>query len=210
MIGLLTSLSSPAIYSLFPVPFIVKLLNLKIQSLTLEHLTDLLELDKACFDGLWTIEGYRRELESPNSHFLGLFTPFSKSGLLAMGCFWSILEEAHITILAVHPEYQGQGLGQALLYALLKTASDRGLERATLEVRVSNQKAISLYEKFGFKTAGKRPRYYPDNNEDALILWTSNLQQPSFLKNLDDWEVMISDRLKKSSWSFIICEEGDR
>ncbi|MFM7367380.1 MAG: ribosomal protein S18-alanine N-acetyltransferase, partial [Sphaerospermopsis kisseleviana] len=105
------------------------------------------------------------------------------------------------TILAVHPEYQGQGLGQALLYALLKTASDRGLERATLEVRVSNEKAISLYEKFGFKTAGKRPRYYQDNNEDALILWTSNLQQPSFLKNLDDWEVMISDRLAKSSWS---------
>ncbi|MFM6039619.1 MAG: ribosomal protein S18-alanine N-acetyltransferase [Sphaerospermopsis kisseleviana] len=179
----------------------VKLLDLKIQSLTSENLSELLELDKACFDGLWTMEGYRRELESPNSHFLGLFAPFSSCGLLGMGCFWSILEEAHITILAVHPEYQGQGLGQALLYALLKTASDRGLERATLEVRVSNEKAISLYEKFGFKTAGKRPRYYQDNNEDALILWTSNLQQPSFLKNLDDWEVMISDRLAKSSWS---------
>jgi ribosomal-protein-alanine N-acetyltransferase len=178
----------------------VKPLDLKIQSLTLEHLNDLLELDQACFNGWWTIEGYRRELESPNSHFLGLFSPFSSSGLLGMGCFWSILEEAHITILAVHPEYHRQGLGQALLYALLKTASDRGLERATLEVRVSNQMAISLYQKFGFKTAGRRPRYYKDNDEDALILWLSDLQQPNFLKNLDDWHSVVSDRLSQSCW----------
>lgn len=187
----------------------MKLLDLKIQSLTLEYLTDLLELDQACFNGWWTMEGYRRELESPNSHFLGLFAPFSHSGLLGMGCFWSILEEAHITILAVHPQYQGQGLGQALLYALLKTASDRSLERATLEVRASNQVAISLYQKFGFKTAGTRPRYYKDNNEDALILWISDLQQPNFLKTLDSWHTIVSDRLYKSAWSLKICEDGD-
>jgi [ribosomal protein S18]-alanine N-acetyltransferase len=173
----------------------VILLDLKIQSLTLQHLSALLELDKACFDGLWTMDGYRRELESPNSHFLGLFSPFSSSDLLGMGCFWSILEEAHITILAVHPQYHRQGLGQALLYSLLKRASDRGLERATLEVRASNQGAISLYQKFGFKTAGRRPRYYKDNDEDALILWLSDLQQPKFLKTLDDWQIMVSDRL---------------
>ncbi|MBD2625857.1 ribosomal protein S18-alanine N-acetyltransferase [Trichormus variabilis] len=174
------------------------LLDLKIQSLTLEHLSALLELDKACFDGLWTMDGYRRELESPNSHFLGLFSPFSSSDLLGMGCFWSILEEAHITILAVHPQYHRQGLGQALLYSLLKRASDRGLERATLEVRASNQAAISLYQKFGFKTAGRRPRYYKDNDEDALILWLSDLQQPKFLKTLDDWQIMVSDRIGHS------------
>ena len=162
--------------------------NLKIQSLTTDNLTELLELDKACFDGLWTMEGYLRELESPNSHFLGLFSPFNHSDLLGMGCFWSILEEAHITILAVHPQYHGQGLGTALLYSLLRSASDLGLERATLEVRDSNHVAISLYQKFGFKTAGKRRGYYKDNNEDALILWLSELQQPRFLKNLDQWE----------------------
>lgn len=182
----------------------MKFLDLKIQSLTLEHLSNLLELDKACFDGWWTLEGYRRELESPNSHFLGLCSPFSSSELLGMGCFWSILEEAHITILAVHPQYHRQGLGQALLYSLLRNASDHGLERATLEVRVSNEVAISLYQKFGFKTAGKRPRYYKDNNEDALILWLSDLQQPKFLKTLDDWHTIVSDRLLKSSWSLII------
>jgi len=159
--------------------------DLKIQSLTTDNLTELLELDKACFDGLWTMEGYLRELESPNSHFLGLFSPFNHSELLGMGCFWSILEEANITILAVHPQYHGQGLGKALLYSLLQTAADLGLERATLEVRDSNYVAISLYQKFGFKTAGKRRGYYKDNNEDALILWLSELQQPHFFKNLD-------------------------
>jgi len=109
-----------------------------------------------------------------------------------MGCFWSILEEAHITILAVHPLYHGQGLGKAILYSLLRTATDIGLERATLEVRDSNYVAISLYQKFGFKTAGRRRGYYKDNNEDALILWLSELQQPHFLKNLDQWASFIN------------------
>lgn len=180
----------------------MKLLDLKIQSLNSEHLSSLLELDKLCFDGLWTMEGYLRELESPNSYFLGIFSPFSDE-LLGMGCFWSILEEAHITILAVHPQYQHQGLGQALLYSLVKTAGDIGLERATLEVRVSNQGAISLYQKFGFKTAGKRPRYYQDNHEDALILWISDLQHPNFLKTLNDWHATVCERLGKSAWTLI-------
>ncbi|AFY32975.1 ribosomal protein S18-alanine N-acetyltransferase [Calothrix sp. PCC 7507] len=170
-------------------------LDLEIQSLTAEHLSAVLELDQACFGGLWTMEAYQREMDSPNSDLLGLFSPFSSLRLLGMGCFWSILEEAHITILAVHPQYHRQGLGQALLYSLLKTASDRGLERATLEVRVSNLGAISLYQKFGFKTAGRRRGYYQDNNEDALILWLADLQQPSFPATLLQWQQIVSDRL---------------
>ena len=179
------------------------LLDLKLQPLTTEHLSELLELDQACFGGLWSLAAYERELESPNSQMLGLCSPIPDSGLLAMGCFWSILEEAHITILAVHPQYHRQGLGQALLYYLLKTASDRGLERATLEVRASNASAISLYEKFGFKTAGRRRHYYKDNDEDALILWFGDLQQPEFLKTLDNWHTIIGDRLSQSCWSLV-------
>jgi [ribosomal protein S18]-alanine N-acetyltransferase len=124
--------------------------------------------------------------------------------MLAMGCFWSILEEAHITILAVHPHYQNQGLGQALLYSLLKTACKSGLERATLEVRASNQSAINLYQKFGFKIAGRRRRYYQDNGEDALVLWLGDLQQPSFQKKGETWHQMVCDRLKQSDWLFLI------
>jgi [ribosomal protein S18]-alanine N-acetyltransferase len=181
---------------------------LELKSLTAEHLNALLELDKACFGGLWTLEGYQRELDSPNSDLLGLFSSVANSKLLGMGCFWSILEEAHITILAVHPQYQSQGLGQALLYFLLATACDRGLERATLEVRTSNLAAISLYQKFGFKTAGRRRGYYKDNDEDALILWLGDLQHPEFQQTLKQWYVEVGDRLALSSWKLMGGEWG--
>ncbi|MCW5317546.1 ribosomal protein S18-alanine N-acetyltransferase [Nostoc sp. KVJ3] len=179
------------------------LLDLEIKLLTADHLSAILELDRACFGGLWTLEGYKRELDSPNSDLLGLFSPSTSTSLLGMGCFWSILDEAHITILAVHPQYHRQGLGAALLYSLIKTACDRKMERATLEVRASNLAAISLYQKFGFKTAGRRRGYYQDNGEDALILWLPDLQHSKFQKTLDNWYTIISDRLDKSSWHLL-------
>jgi len=177
--------------------------QLEIKELTPENLSAVLELDQACFGGLWTLEAYRRELESPNSDLIGLFSPLFPLRLLGLGCFWSILEEAHITILAIQPQYHCRGFGQALLYSLLSTACDRGLERATLEVRTSNLAAISLYEKFGFKTAGRRRRYYQDNGEDALILWLGDLQQPQFQETLDHWSIIVRDRLNKSSWQLM-------
>lgn len=175
--------------------------KLEVRALTSADLSAMLDLDRVCFGGLWTRQGYQRELDSPNSELLGLFSPLSVVKLLGMGCFWSILDEAHITILAVHPQYQSQGLGQALLYSLLKLACDRALERATLEVRASNVAAIALYQKFGFQTAGFRRRYYKDNDEDALILWLGDLQHPQFQKLLDNWHRAISDRLQHSPWS---------
>jgi ribosomal-protein-alanine N-acetyltransferase len=96
----------------------------------------------------------------------------------------------------IHPDYQGQGLGQALLYALLKSAWQRQLERATLEVRASNHPALSLYRKFGFKEAGRRRHYYPDTGEDALILWKNGLQYREFEQTLADWYQHICDRFQ--------------
>ena len=95
--------------------------------------------------------------------------------LLGVGCLWAILEEAHITTMAIEPARQRQKLGQLLLCQLLQASRQRGLTRATLEVRASNQKALNLYKKFGFKEAGIRKRYYSDG-ENALILWQSGLQ----------------------------------
>ncbi|MDB9511336.1 ribosomal protein S18-alanine N-acetyltransferase, partial [Kamptonema animale CS-326] len=119
----------------------------------------------------------------------------SSPSLIGIGCLWSILEEAHITILAIHPDYQGQGFGQALLYALLKSAHQQKLEWATLEVRSSNLVAISLYQKFGFQEAGRRRGYYQDSGEDALILWRGSLQKPEFKQDLARWEHEIRDRV---------------
>lgn len=186
-----------------PSPINVNLETLKIQSLSHEHLSAILELDKTCFGGLWSKVAYQRELNSPNSEIQGLFSQKTGEKLLGMGCFWSILEEAHITILAVNPQYHRQGVGAALLYSLIKTARDRNLERATLEVRVSNQAAISLYEKFGFKTAGRRRRYYNDNGEDALILWLGGIHQPEFPETLANWHSNVREGLRKSYWELV-------
>ncbi|WP_413166391.1 ribosomal protein S18-alanine N-acetyltransferase [Capilliphycus salinus ALCB114379] len=192
---------------------------LKLQALTSEHLPAAAELDRQCLGGLWTLAGYQRELESPNSDLLAWVVdeegeetapnghnfafdlpgvPFRpETSLVGVGCLWAILEEAHITLLLIHPDYQGRGLGQALLYALLKSAWHRQLERATLEVRVSNSGAIALYQKFGFKQAGRRRHYYPDTGEDALILWRSGLQHREFSRTLGSWSQDIRSRLRQ-------------
>ncbi|MDB9312031.1 ribosomal protein S18-alanine N-acetyltransferase [Spirulina sp. CS-785/01] len=181
--------------------------ELQLQPLTQAQLEAVVELDRVCLGGLWTLEGYQRELESPNSELLVLSVPSAAANeagssqkgqsppLLGLGCFWAIVEEAHITLLAIHPDYHRQGLGQFLLLALLEKAVQRGLERATLEVRVSNEAAIALYQKLGFRIAGRRKGYYQKTQEDALILWLGGLQDPKFLQNLKIWQQKGRDRL---------------
>lgn len=196
---------------------------LQIKHLVAEDLNSAVELDRLCFGGLWAIEGYRRELDSPNSDLLGLWTwetddcesAQNRAGtetpplqipptLIGIGCLWAILEEAHIIMLAIHPQFQGQGLGQALLLALLKSACDRQLERATLEVRESNLAAVYLYKKFGFKEAGRRKRYYEDTGEDALVMWRSGLEKPEFQQYLTVEKREMCDRLHQKNWHLAI------
>ena len=217
---------------------------LQIKHLAAEHLNSAVELDRLCFGGLWTLEGYGRELGSPNTDLLGLWASQTDSGqserfdsglesiepnsilnskpfsvetssratpnskptptLIGLGCLWAILEEAHITILAIHPRFQGQGLGQALLWALLTNSHYRQLERATLEVRDSNLAAVSLYNKFGFKEAGRRKRYYKDTGEDALIMWRSGIEKPEFKQYLAVEKVQVCDRLHQKNWHLAI------
>jgi ribosomal-protein-alanine N-acetyltransferase len=150
-------------------------------------LPGVIALDHLCFDGLWSEDAYRREIASPNSDLLLLETAYKsqvahpRSPLPPMGlaCSWAILDEAHITLLGIHPDYRGRGLGRWLLLMLLKTARHRGLTRATLEVRQSNQAAQKLYLQYGFQIAGERRNYY-NNGESALILWLSGIQTPDF------------------------------
>ena len=91
------------------------------------------------------------------------------------GGMWLMVDEGHIITFAVHPDWRRQKIGERLLLAFLDLARDRGAHEATLEVRLSNLPARRLYEKFGFRPVGLRPRYYSDNGEDALIMTTSPL-----------------------------------
>jgi [ribosomal protein S18]-alanine N-acetyltransferase len=177
---------------------------LQTHPLTPELLPAAVELDRLSLGGLWTYDGYARELESPNSDLLVLSQNHETElpTLMGVGCSWAIVDEAHITLLAIHPQYRRSGLGSALFWALLTSAYQRGMERATLEVRASNQAALSLYERFGFQEAGRRRRYYPDN-EDAVILWLGKLQYPDFPEKLATWKQDIDDRLRSLGWELI-------
>ncbi len=176
---------------------------LAIAPLTAALLPEAVALDRRCLGGLWTEDGYHRELDSPNSDLLMLqrIEAEKPKEMLGIACLWAILEEAHITVLAIDPLYQRQGLGQAILWMLLTSAWKRGLEWATLEVRPSNQAAIGLYKRFDFQEVGKRRKYYADG-EDALILWKKGLQRPEFPPTLQQWRQEIGARLGRSGWQW--------
>ncbi len=90
--------------------------------------------------------------------------------VVGMIVVWMVLDEAHIATLAVDPQYRGLGVASRLLETSLQAAMQRNASQATLEVRAGNQAALALYRRFGFEVVGRRPRYYKDNNEDALIM----------------------------------------
>jgi ribosomal-protein-alanine N-acetyltransferase len=93
---------------------------------------------------------------------------------------WFVLDEAHVTTIAVRPDQRGNGLGELLLIRLIELGVEAGAQRVTLEVRVSNEVAQGLYRKYTFKGEGIRRRYYSDDNEDALIMWSEPITTPEF------------------------------
>jgi [ribosomal protein S18]-alanine N-acetyltransferase len=173
-------------------------LKLKLIEITVSDLPQIQVIDRACLGGFWSLEGYIQEIERPNSHLIAVMN--AEKVILGFGCLWSILEEAHITMLAVRPEYQGQGLGKYVVWGLLETAFKQGLEWATLEVRASNQAAIALYEKFDFEIIGKRPKYYEITQEDALVMWRKGLHNPDFPHTLAKWHLEITKAIALHGW----------
>jgi ribosomal-protein-alanine N-acetyltransferase len=97
---------------------------------------------------------------------------------------WVIMDEAHITTLAVDPEFQGRKIGERLLHGLLEEAIVQGAARATLEVRENNQVAQKLYRKYGFQEAAIRKNYYTDNQENALVMWVDELRDAEYHEQL--------------------------
>ncbi len=184
----------------------MKLLTIK--PLTSKLLARAVELDKLCFGGLWTKEAYQREIDSPNSSLLVLSYQTKQElnnhdfaeEIIGIGCLWAIVDEAHITLLGIHPHYRGQKLGQLLLYTLLQDAVDRRLKLATLEVSANNKPAIALYQKFGFEIAGRRRNYYPTTGEDALVLWLKGLNKPELTEKLKRWQKQSHQSLDRYSW----------
>ncbi|HLI26020.1 MAG TPA: ribosomal protein S18-alanine N-acetyltransferase [Chloroflexota bacterium] len=110
---------------------------------------------------------------------------------------WLMVNEAHITTIAVAPEYQGRGLGELLLLSLIDKAIELGAQYVTLEVRVSNYVAQNLYRKYTFRQTGLRKRYYSDNGEDAYIMTTEALDSPQFQQVLAANRAALLERLAR-------------
>lgn len=117
--------------------------------------------------------------------------PTSPHPIVGYGGLWLSVDEGHITTIAVAPEYRGRGIGELALNGLIDQAVVLNADMLTLEVRVSNLVAQQLYLKYGFKPAGTRPRYYTDNSEDALIMWTESIHSAGYQDRLR----LLRDRL---------------
>lgn len=166
--------------------------TLIIRSMRLDDLPAVHEVDRTSFSMPWPESAYRYELlENPQSMLWVAEALLSEGKPKVVGSIviWLILDEAHIATLSTHPDYRDQGIAKELLATALEAAVRRGFAKALLEVRAHNTIAQNLYHKFGFEVVGRRPRYYHDNKEDALLMTLDFLSQTGRGQPYLDWLV---------------------
>lgn len=139
-----------------------------IVEMTEHHLEGVLKVSSLSFHLPWSRESYEKELKNPFAKYL---VAVKDNEVLGYGGMWIIIDEAHITNIAVLPEYRAQGIGGAILEDMIKKCQSQKAISMTLEVRASNLPAQGLYKKYGFREEGIRKAYYEDNREDAIIMW---------------------------------------
>ncbi|MBQ7450347.1 ribosomal protein S18-alanine N-acetyltransferase [bacterium] len=138
------------------------------------------EIEKSAYgEHHWSKESFFNELQNNIGYYLVAYEPTTKTIVGYLGS-WMIVDECHITNVAVDLRLRRQKIAEQLIVALINHCYEQFIKYITLEVRVSNIPAIALYEKFGFKSIGVRKKYYQDNNEDALIMFTENIWHEKF------------------------------
>lgn len=143
--------------------------NVSIEIMKGIDIDEVLKVEELCFKTPWSYESFVSEIYKNN---LARYIVAKLDGrIVGYAGMWFVLDEAHITNIAVHPNFRNRGIGDKLVKETLKIANENELKRITLEVRNSNGQAIRLYEKNGFKVEGIRKGYYADTHEDALIMW---------------------------------------
>ncbi|MDR5694341.1 MAG: ribosomal protein S18-alanine N-acetyltransferase [Armatimonadota bacterium] len=148
-----------------------------------EHLPRVLEIERVSFPTPWPQDAYLQEIRG--NRLASYIVAKVEEEVVGYAGMWVILDEAHITTIAVDPRYRRQSIGERLLLALIEEAIRRGARWMTLEVRKSNTAAQALYRKYGFRDIGVRRGYYSDNREDAIVMWAGVLQEPHFQNHLN-------------------------
>ncbi|MGQ9511835.1 ribosomal protein S18-alanine N-acetyltransferase [Thermodesulfitimonas sp.] len=149
-------------------------MRVKVVPMEPEHLDAVMAIEKVSFPIPWRREAFLFEilLNETADYVVALH----RGQVVGYGGMWLVLDEAHITNIAVHPDFRGRGIGRRILQELIKRAALRGATKMTLEVRPSNLIARKLYQEMGFEEKGVRKRYYQDNQEDAIIMWLENIR----------------------------------
>lgn len=142
--------------------------NVEIIPIEDQYIDGILKVSMMSFPITWSKESFETELSNRYARYV---VAVKDGNVVGFGGMWIIIDEAHITNIAVHPEYRGMGIGSMIMDSLISICSLEGVVGMTLEVRVSNQRAKNLYKKFGFIEEGIRKSYYEDNKEDAVIMW---------------------------------------
>ncbi|MGB9839841.1 ribosomal protein S18-alanine N-acetyltransferase [Thermovenabulum sp.] len=143
--------------------------EIQIDLMTEEDLKEVIEIEKRSFTNPWSKYAFLSELKE--NRFSTYIVIRAEGRVVGYGGMWIIFDEAHVTNIAVLPEYRGLGIGELIMRTLIDLAKKRSVMKMTLEVRKSNFVAQNLYQKLGFKPTGIRRGYYTDNNEDAIIMW---------------------------------------
>ena len=143
---------------------------------------DVMRIEREAFPTQWPADAFYNEIATNRlaHYFVGRY----RGAIVAYGGIWAILEDSHITTIAVDRRYRGRRFGEAMLLRLIDEAISCGSSWMTLEVRASNTVAQMLYRKYGFTTVTERKGYYSDNNESALVMWAGNLKSALYRNRL--------------------------
>lgn len=140
-----------------------------IRSMTKDDIDGVMNVEKASFAVPWTEETFKNEVEeNPYAHY---YVAEQGGEVIGYCGLWLIIDEAHVTNIAIHPIHRGHKYGEQLFRHTCEQAIEHGAIQLSLEVRVSNTAAQHMYRKFGLVPGGIRKRYYSDNGEDALVMW---------------------------------------
>jgi ribosomal-protein-alanine N-acetyltransferase len=150
--------------------------------MAVDDIPAVLSIESLSFASAWPTNAFQNELrDNKLAHY---FVGRLDGKIVAYGGIWVILEDSHVTTIAVHPDQRGRRLGEEMLVHLLDEAIERGASWITLEVRETNDVAQKLYRKYGFTVVSTRRGYYSDNNESALVMWAGNLRGPLYASRL--------------------------
>jgi len=155
-----------------------------IEPMRLEDVPAVHEIERLSFSTPWPAYAFEQELKG--NRLARYVVARAGEAIVGFAGLWLMVDEAHITTFSVHPDWRRQGIGRQLMLSIAELAVGIAARRMTLEVRVSNEAAQDLYRSFGFEVTGRRPRYYTDDHEDALVMTTPDLGDPGMLRLIAD------------------------